>query len=210
VEHAIVALRGAIEHSPDLIEVRLDFMERVAGLERFRAVTALPLIATIRRGSEGGNFKGSEEDRIEWLLRACDEGFDYVDLELAASESIDIVRERGVGLILSYHDFFGTSPITRLEGILDEMLEFKPDICKIIGTVRAEDDNLTYLKFIKLAQRKAKIVSFGMGERSLISRVFSPLIGGEYTYASAEEGEETAQGQIPIKMLRELYELLEV
>lgn len=210
VEGAVEALHRVDVYRPDLIEVRLDYMETIAGLEMLREATALPLIATNRLRGEGGRFKGSEEERIEGLIRACDAGFDYVDLELAASESIGEIREKGVGLIISHHDFSGTPPITRLEGILDEMLDFKPDICKIIGTALAEDDNLTYLNLIRRARARARIVSFGMGEVGLISRVLSPLLGGEYTYASVGEGEGTARGQMTIEILRELYRLLEV
>jgi len=207
-ERAVVAMHRADVFSPDLIEIRLDHMEPASGLERLRSATALPLIATNRLVAEGGRFKGSEEERIGELVRACEVGFDYVDLELTASDSIDEVRGRGAGLILSHHDLSGTPPIARLEGVLDAMLEFEPDICKIIGTALTEDDNLTYLNLIRRARARARIVSFGMGEVGLISRVLSPLFGGEYTYASVGEGEEAAPGQMPIESLRELYRLL--
>ena len=210
IEQAIEDLNRVINYNPDLIEIRLDYLERDADLKRLRVVTELPLIAAYRFRRKGGSIIGSEEERVEWLIRACDTGFDYVDLELNASGSIPLVRGKRVNLILSYHDYVGTPSPIKLEEILDEMLEFKPNICKIIGTARAEKDNLLYLKFIKMARRKTKIISFGMGKTGLISRVLSPLLGGEYTYASVGEEKEAAPGQIPIKMLKELYKLLEV
>ena len=208
-EEAVEATRRAVAHGPDLVEVRLDYMERASGLDKLRSITALPMIATNRPKGEGGRFAGSEEDRIEVLLRACEAGFDYADLELAASASIDLIRERGARVILSHHDFSDTPPLSKLEGVLDEMLEFRPDVCKIVGTAHTGGDNLTYLELIRRAREKARIVSFGMGEAGLLSRVLSPLAGGEYTYASAAEGEETARGQIPLRLLRELYGTLE-
>lgn len=207
-ERAVEAMRRVDVFGPDLIEVRLDYMEKTEDLETLRPSTALPLIATNRLRGEGGRFKGSEEERIEGLIRARDAGFDYVDLELSASASIDDVRGSGAALIVSFHDLSGTPPITRLEGVLDEMLELEPDICKIVGTAQTEDDNLTYLSLVRRARAKTRIVSFGMGEAGIISRVLSPLIGGEYTHASAASGEETAPGQMSIEMLRELYRLL--
>lgn len=206
---AIEATRKAVAYSPDLIEVRLDYMERVKGLGKLRSITELPIIATNRPKGEGGWFTGSEKKRIGTLLSACETGFDYVDLELTASESIDLIRDLGARVILSHHNFSDTPPLIRLNDILDEMLKYRPDICKIVGTARKVRDNLTYLELISRSKGKTGIVSFGMGEAGLLSRILSPLIGGEYTYASTGEGEETAQGQLPIGMMRDLYRMLE-
>jgi len=168
------------------------------------------LIATNRWRREGGRFRGAEDERIEWLLKACDAGFDHIDIELAASEAIDRLREMGASLIISHHDFTGTPSISRLKEILDEMIEFRPGICKIVGTSLTENDNLTYLNLIRCERARARIVSFGMGDRGIISRVLSPIFGGEYTYASVGEGKETAHGQLSIETLREIYRLMGV
>lgn len=208
-EGAIEATRKAVAYHPDFIEVRLDYMERVKDLGKLRSITELPMIATNRPKGEGGRFKGSEKKRIGDLLSACETGFDYVDLELTASESIEQIRDLGARVILSHHNFSDTPSLIRLNDILDEMMKHRPDICKIVGTAGTVGDNLTYLELIRRSKRKTGIVSFGMGEAGLLSRILSPLIGGEYTYASTREGEETAQGQLPIGMMRDLYEMLE-
>lgn len=209
-EGALEATRRAVAYRPDLIEIRLDYMDRVAGLSKLRSITELPIIATNRPKGEGGWFKGPEKNRIGALLKACETGFDYIDLELTASESIDLIRDKGAGVILSHHNFSDTPPLIELEDILDEMLKYRPEICKIVGTARTVGDNLTYLKLISRSKGKTGIVSFAMGEEGLLSRILSPLIGGEYTYASTGEGEETAHGQLPVGMMRDLYETLEL
>jgi len=207
-ERAVEAVRRAEAFNPDLIEVRLDYVDPPPDLERLRSATALPLIATSRLTAEGGRFEGPEEERIGMLVGACEAGFDFIDLELQAAGFMDEIRGSGTGLILSHHDLSGTPPIERLEGVLDAMLELGPDICKIIGTARTRDDNLVYLDLIRRARARARIVSFGMGDAGLVSRTLSPLLGGEFTYASAGRGEEAAPGQMPIEALRELYRLL--
>jgi len=207
-EGAIEATRKAVAYSPDLIEVRLDYMEKVKDLGKLRSITEIPIIATNRPKGEGGLFKGSEKKRICALLSACETGFDYVDLELTASESIEQIRDLGARVILSHHNFSDTPSLIRLNDILDEMLKHRPDICKIVGTACTIGDNLSYLELIRLSKGKTSIVSFGMGEAGLLSRILSPLIGGEYTYASTAEGEETAQGQLPIGMMRDIYGML--
>jgi 3-dehydroquinate dehydratase len=47
-----------------------------------------------------------------------------------------------------------------------------------------------------------------MGEKGRISRIASPLLGGYLTFASLDQGEESADGQIPIKKMREMMERL--
>src|SRR5881394_3513413 len=67
----------------DLIELRLDTVSdpsaagALAGRRR-------PVIVTCRPEWEGGEFKGSEEERRRILADAIDLGADYVDLEWRA------------------------------------------------------------------------------------------------------------------------------
>jgi len=49
-----------------------------------------------------------------------------------------------------------------------------------------------------------------MGEAGVMSRIFSPIFGGAFTYASSDAGEESAPGQISLDGLREIYRILGV
>lgn len=210
IEEAIGEVSRAEELGADLLELRLDSMEGPEGLVRVREATELPLIAANRPKGPGGHPGGGEGARIGFLLEACDAGFDYADLELAAvalSGVVEEVRRRGVGLILSHHDFLKTPPIEGLREILRRELAFKPDICKIVGTVRTPADNLPYLNLLQ-QRRGARLVCFGMGDLGRISRVLAPLFGGEFTFASIRRGRESAPGQMTIEELREIYGLL--
>jgi 3-dehydroquinate dehydratase/shikimate dehydrogenase len=41
-----------------------------------------------------------------------------------------------------------------------------------------------------------------------ISRIASPLFGGYLTFASLEEGEESADGQIPVTEMKRILDIL--
>ncbi len=196
----------------NLFELRMDLMGSFEGLTSIREATKLPLIATNRIKEQGGYYEGDERQRVNSLLKACDNGFDYVDLELTTrnlSSTIAEIRFRGVKTILSYHDFLKTPPILNLKEILSQELAYKPDICKIVGTSRTLDDNFTYLTLLQQLQG-GRLVSFGMGEMGRLSRILSPLFGGEFTFASMSEGRESAPGQVPIEELIKIYRLLRV
>jgi 3-dehydroquinate dehydratase type I len=209
---AVETIQSVQSYEPDLVEVRLDYMESKGGLTRIREATSLPLIATNRRRDQGGLHVGSEEARIETLLDACETGFDHVDLELTTGSIKDVghkVKSHGAKLIISYHDFAMTPEKGGLKEIMLQERRMGADICKIVGTSRTHRDNLTYLSFLN-ENPGANLVCFGMGEAGTMSRVFSPLFGGAFTYASARAGGESAPGQLAIADLKDLYRLLGV
>ncbi len=205
-------IRNVEPHKPDLMELRIDYLETLEGLEGIRGSTDLPLIATNRRVDQGGHFLGSEGERVAVLLKACEAGFDYVDLELTTCDLgrvVDEVRGRGAKLIISYHDLVGTPSEQSLDSILEEEQRFSPDIYKIVGNAESYHDNLTYLNFLR-NKPDIRLVCFAMGLQGTVSRVLSPLFGGAFTYASAEAGQESAPGQLTIDTFREIYRLLGV
>lgn len=205
-------IRSVEPQKPDLIEVRIDYMKTAEGFEEIRGATDLPLIATNRRPDQGGFFKGSEEERVASVLKACEAGFDYVDLELTSSDLHQIVEEvkaHGARLIISHHDIQGTPSKRRMNRILEKEQSFSPNICKIIGTATSSSDNLAYLNFLS-GKSNIRLVCFAMGQEGTLSRILSPLFGGEFTYASVVTGHESAPGQLTIGTLREIYRLLVV
>jgi 3-dehydroquinate dehydratase I len=68
-------------------------------------------------------------------------------------------------------------------------------------------DNLTLLKLIKQFP-DTDIVAFAMGEAGKISRILSPLAGGYFTYACLNAGKESADGQMTVRELLEIYNCL--
>ncbi len=182
------------------------------GLGRIREASGLPLIATDRRRDQGGSCSSPEEERVGRLLEACEVGFDYVDLELTTGSLEGVVKEvraLGVGLIISHHDLLGTPAPEALEGLVELERGLGADICKVVGTALKPEDNLAYLSLLH-RMRGPRIVCFGMGRLGVFSRVFSPIIGGSFTYASASGGRETGPGQLSVADLMEVYRLMGV
>jgi 3-dehydroquinate dehydratase type I len=207
---AIDTIRRTRPLLPDLIEIRLDYMETLGDLELIREVTDIPLIATNRRSNQEGNSAGSEVGRITGLLRACESGFDYVDIEIdteGVEELAEKIKSLGAGVIISFHDFEATPEKKLLEEILRDEQSAGADICKIVGTSNIPRDNLTYFNLLR-DNANVEVVSFGMGNVGILSRVLSPLVGGAFTYASAETGSESAPGQLTISELREIYRIM--
>ena len=202
---ALRLIEKAEEARADLIEVRLDCLEKRARLADVAAHGKTPKIATIIE------FSGTETEQQQTLLTAAKNGFDYVDTELTSSKLKDAVREvklLGAKPIVSFHDFAKTPSLSELNSVLEREIASGVDVCKIVTTAKRIEDNLTLLNFTSTACNKTKIVCFAMGELGRVSRLLSPLFGGYFTFASLEHGSETASGQMTIQEMRSAYELL--
>jgi len=110
---------------------------------------------------------------------------------------------------VSSHQLTGTPPLDSLKGIVERQLAAGADICKVITTATSFDDNLRVLQLIT-AFPNEEIVSFAMGPLGSVSRVLCPLVGGYFTYASIEEGRESASGQVTVRDLGKLYGMVEL
>ena len=198
--------------SADLIEVRLDALSRHNGLTKIAESVKKPLIATNRAISDKGAFDGSEDDRLKAVVKAVEDGFSYVDLELRTpglAKSIGTFRQKGTKIILSHHDFYRTPSLAELQLIKAELDNFRPDLYKIVTTAKSLEDNFTVLSLLgKNGPNSIPLVSFAMGEAGIWSRVIAPFYGAAFTYASLERGTETAPGQPPISDLRSIYRTL--
>src|SRR5919106_3284410 len=90
----------------DLVELRLDTVadpSAAGALEGRRT----PVIFTCRPTWEGGQFRGSEEERRRLLREAQQLGAEYVDVEWKAGFTELLDRPGGRGVVLSMHDFAG-------------------------------------------------------------------------------------------------------
>src|SRR4051794_13696521 len=106
---AIVRARDAAEAEADLVELRLDTMERpdpaavLAGRRRKAIVTCRPVRV-------GGQFEGSDEERLGILRAAHTLGAEYIDIDFDAPCEPVLAERQGRGVIVSKHDFSGTPP----------------------------------------------------------------------------------------------------
>ena len=66
----------------DILEFRLDLIE-IYELSVLLDASSFPVIVTNRSKLDGGQFKGTEEDRVHSLRGALKAGADYIDIEVS-------------------------------------------------------------------------------------------------------------------------------
>jgi len=208
---ALNLIEKAEQAQADFVEVRLDCIEISRKLSDLSASTKIPLIAANKLQSEKGFFAGTEIERQQTLLNAAKNNFEYIDVDLSSpkhKETISQLKLLGAKPIVSYHKFDGALNVSAMENVLNEGISSGAIICKIVTTAKQVEDNLPVLSFVSFASSKAKLVCFCMGEHGKISRLLSPVFGAFFTFASLEQGSETAVGQISISEMKAAYTLL--
>ncbi len=197
----------------DLIEVRLDYIDSMDGIKEAIKNASVPLIATNRQYEQGGYRPKNEDDRVQTLIKAADIGFQYVDIELTSrnlKKATEKIKDLGARLIISFHNFKDTPPLSEMEKIIKAQMKTGAEVCKLVTTANDAVDNVRCMLLAWKMSQLTKIVCFAMGERGIISRALSPLFGAYFTYASLESSLETASGQISISALKDLYKRLGV
>lgn len=206
IENNPEAIRD-VEPFVDLFELRIDFIGD--GWQELVKQLRKPWIACNRSADEGGNWQGNEARRVEQLCQAIQLGADIVDIELRTKNLENIVKliKKRAKCLISFHDLKRTPMLDEIKEIVQHQLEAGADICKVITTAQKLDDNLTTLRLISEFPG-VRVISFAMGPLGAMSRVLCPLLGGDFTYASISKGKESAEGQIPVKDLAKIYEMV--
>jgi 3-dehydroquinate dehydratase type I len=214
VETSVANALQAIEEAnrlADLIEIRVDYL-RTPDLETLLEAGEKPLIVTNRRREEGGRYRGDEKKRVAVLREAVDLGAAFVDLEMGSERySLEelIAHKKRTRLILSGHDFQGTPSPETMRNLLRRMMQYGAEVLKIVTFARTFEDNLRVLSLIPYIRgRKREIVAFCMGEKGKMSRIFAPLMGAAWTYASLDRKRTSAPGQLTAGDLKEIWERL--
>jgi 3-dehydroquinate dehydratase-1 len=200
------AIRQA-EPLVDLFEVRIDFIG--GDWQEITQKLGKPWIACNRSAAEGGRWQGNEARRVEILLQALELGASVIDIELRTKNLADIIKlvKKRAECLLSYHNLEKTPDSDTMRQIIKQQIEAGADICKVVTTARSFQDNMRVLQLVPAFPEK-RVVALAMGTAGITSRIFCPLVGGDFTYASLAEGREAAPGQVTVEELHQIYRIV--
>ena len=192
-------MAGAHRLGLNLLEIRLDFLNREPRFKEIVARRKCPIIATIRRKKDGGLYTGKEEKRRALLRAAIAEGFDYVDIE--ADVALSVPRYGDAKRIVSHHDFSHVPD--NLEGLFTDLQDLDADILKIAVKTKKASDCFRVLSL--MATAKKPTVAFCMGEYGLPTRILCAKMGAPFSYAAFNVMRIVAPGMMTVDDMRHLY-----
>jgi len=185
----------------DLVELRLDTVAdpNAAGALEGRKK---PVIVTCRPQSDGGHFKGSEEERRAILSEALSLGAEFVDIEWRGSCADLMKQGGGRRIVLSHHDFNRVP--SDLGVIARAMLASGAEVVKLAVMASRLVDNLALREIGRGTSVPMSLIA--MGEAGLPSRVLASWMGSCWTYA----GHGVAPGQVSEQTMNELYRFRQI
>jgi 3-dehydroquinate dehydratase / shikimate dehydrogenase len=198
------------------LEFRLDYLPRPGlALPKIRSFFEVyphaVVIATCRRASNGGKFKGTVAAQLEVLSKAAAAGCQLVDAELQTVSKIkpqQLQKLRSqAAVVLSFHDFHATK---KLDETLAKMEQYPADFYKVVSTATTLYDNVLMMKFLEKQSDRHSLVGLCMDEQGIISRVLGVRAGSAFTFAAVSPGEQTAPGQVTAQDLRSVYRIEQV
>ena len=192
-------LADLVDAGLDVVEARIDRFASVAPDDVAATVSRLaavvPVLATVRSRPEGGEWAGSDADRLA-LYEKVAALVGAVDVELSSSailpEVIDAARRHDAVVVVSSHDFERTPPLDELTDRAGRARQAGAEVVKVATLARTPAD-LWVLASFTLAQADAgdAVIVVAMGDQGPASRVFLPLLGSALTFAS------TASAKVP-------------
>jgi len=202
----------------EMLELRTDYLENISvdlvknliTEAKTAAPRPLPIIVTCRDVRQGGAIDYPEQLRINILVEALKAGAEFIDLEyenfLSAENQERIRRALSQApkgrLILSAHNFETKFPeIIKLHRHIQTL--YPAAIPKLVYTANHIND--CFEAFDLLHRTNGSAIVFCMGEASLISRIIAKKLNSLITFASIDEKNATAPGQMTIEQLKTIY-----
>lgn len=202
----------------DLAELRVDCLasdERLH-IRRFPSLAKIPVILTIRRQSDGGQFVEGEWSRTVLMARALafadvdhTKNFAYIDLEedLHVPSIEEAARAFGTRIIRSVHDMH--NPVLNIRERVQKLCRTSDEIAKIAFMPGSLSDVTRLFQQAKDLSCEEYIL-IAMGPYGLPSRILAPILGSTITFASSEQAirrSGNGLGHLDPVTLNEMYHI---
>ena len=158
-------------------------------------------------------MKASQEVESK-LITAIHAGAAFVDLEIEAPPMMSKrlrreTRENGTVFVRSYHDYKGTDSIEALKALTEKCFAIGADIAKIVtmaAPCTGDNQSPDVDRVLSLYDHfdPAKLIAFAMGDAGKTSRIQCLAKGSPFTYASLNEADAAAPGQMPTREMRDI------
>jgi len=191
----------------DYAEIRFDFLKPDLVPETLNLIKKdlKKIVCTLRPISEGGNFSGTEKNRISILKLIAEYNPFLLDIELntlTRNKNLShYIKNTGTDMLVSWHSFKQTPRFSILKRKYFQMKKFSNYI-KIVTMAKSINDASLVLSLYN-DNKNTQLITFSMGKHGRMSRILCLLLGSPYTYVSL--GKPIAPGQFSIDEVKEIF-----
>ena len=191
-----------LESSCDIVEVRLDLLDKTSG-SPWEHLAELPLLFTARRADEGGSGPLLADERSGLLMTVLEEA-SLIDIEVASigemSALIAELKGRGLPWIASYHDFDKLPEAAIMEHAATRARNAGATAFKLAAHL-VDESELERLVDFQKADHGLPTATMGMGTLGAESRVRCAHAGSVLNYGYLGTS-PTAPGQLSAAELK--------
>lgn len=184
----------------DIVELCLDGFVKDPDVKDLIEGIPKPILISCRRPEDGGEWRGSEEERLMLLRQAIAAGPAFVELDLEIAGRIP--RFGKVQRVISFTRL--DAPETDIDRVFYEASNAKADIVKFTWPTPTIDDAWPLLAAVT-QKRILPVVGMGLGRSDLTFSLLGKKYGSAWTYAALERGLEAFKGQATVFELDETY-----
>src|SRR5712691_8999936 len=183
----------------DLLEVRLDRFGKAPDFGELLQAKPKPVIMSCRRNQDGGDWQGTEAERLALLRQCIISKADYVEIELDAADQIRPFPP--AKRVISYTNLRETP--SDIADIYEEARGKHPDVIKLTTLARTPEEAWPLVQI--LAKPSVPTVVVGLGKPGVMLTVLGKKIGAPWAYAALERGMEAYPGQPTVHDLETVY-----
>jgi 3-dehydroquinate dehydratase-1 len=187
-------------------EIRFDFLNPNTIPEALQLLKndLKKCVCTLRPVSEGGNFSGSEKNRISILKLITEYNPFLLDVEfntLRKNKKLShYVKNTGTSILVSWHNLKQTPNTSVLRNKLSQMKKLSDNV-KVVTMAKSINDAARVLSLYN--NNNIKLIAFSMGNYGRMSRILCLLLGSPYTYVSF--GKPIAPGQFSVDEVKSIF-----
>ena len=189
----------------DMIELCLDHLIKEPDFGDLLEGVEKPVILSCRRPEDGGQWDGSEADRIMLLKRAIVAGPHAIELDPAAAAGVPRFGE--VKRVVAFTSL--DRPLDDPEALVDEARGLNADVVKFSWPMQTLEEGWPLLKLVA-GKRSTPVVGMGRGREGVTFTLLANKFGAPWAYAALERGMEAYEGQATIGELSETFAANEV
>ena len=191
----------------DYAEIRFDFLNPNLVPDVLQQIKKdlRKCVCTLRPVFEGGNFSGSEKNRISILKLIAEYNPFLLDIEFSTLRKNKMLqrylKSTGTDILVSWHSFKHTPNISVMQKKLSEMKKFSKNV-KMVTMAKTISDGSRILSLYNNG-KGVKLIAFSMGNFGRMSRLLCLLLGSPYTYVSL--GKAVAPGQFSVDEVKSIF-----
>lgn len=185
----------------DIVEVCLDHLVKEPDVKDLLDGAKKPILISCRRREDGGEFEGTEEERLLLLRQAILAGPAYIELDIDTAHKIP--RFGKVQRVVS-HTSLNRPLGADIEEIFDQAVAAKADVIKFTWPTQTLESAWPLLAAVS-QKRALPVVGLGLGRCGLTFSLLGRKYGSPWIYAALEKGMEAFPGQPTVGDLDNLY-----